>query len=470
MQEQSLIEKLCSDFSTFAWGPHLLVLLLGGGLFFTLYSKFLPFRYFRHAIDVLRGKYDDPNDPGEINHYQALSAAIAATVGMGNISGVAVAISMGGPGAVFWMWMSALIGSATKFFTCTLAVMYRGKDSAGELQGGPMYVIMEGLGKKWKPLAVFFSIAGLFGASPMFQANQLTMGVKDIILEPMGMLSGNEMQDKFIIGFVLMLVVSTVIFGGLKQISNIAGKLVPFMIVLYAVLVGYIIIVNAGNVPAAFALIFTDAFTGEAALGGAVGSVIVMGAKRAAFSNEAGIGTAPMMHGAAKTDEPVREGLVAMLGPAIDTILVCTLTALTLIVTDTWQGQEDMNSMKGILLTAEAFGKAMPYGEYFLMLCVLTFSITTLFTFSYYGTKCLSFLIGARHKYLYNYLYAALIVTGAVFSLQAVIDLMDGMYAMMAIPTMVSALLLAPKVKAAAKDYFLRVSDDNRQQQEKVIS
>ncbi|MEH0154573.1 alanine/glycine:cation symporter family protein [Limibacter armeniacum] len=457
------IEAWCVAFGNYAWGMPLLTLLLGGGIFFMMYSRFLPFRYFGHAINILRGKYDDPDDPGEIDHYQALSGAIAATVGMGNISGVAVAIATGGPGALFWMWVSALFGCATKFFTCTLAVMYRGKDTEGNLEGGPMYVITEGLGKQWKPLAVFFAVVGLFGVSPMFQANQLTQVIRDVVLTPAGMLAPERWMTDVIIGTVIMLVVSLVIFGGIQRISNVAGKLVPFMIVLYTGFVLYIIFSNFGQVPVAFEMIFEDAFTGDAILGGSLGAIIVAGARRAAFSNEAGIGTAPMIHGAAKTKEPVREGLVAMLGPAIDTILVCTMTALAILITGVWQTSDS----DGVTLTAAAFSQAAPMlGHTILVICVLIFSITTLFTFSYYGTKCTSFLLGAKYKGLYNYLYAALIVCGAVFPMKAVISLMDGMYAMMAIPTMVSALLLSPKVMKAATSYFKRV---NEMEQEEVL-
>ncbi|MEO0474201.1 MAG: amino acid carrier protein, partial [Bacteroidota bacterium] len=316
----------------------LLILLLGGGLFFVVYSGLLPYRYFGHAIQILRGKYDNPDDPGDIGHYQALSTALAATVGMGNISGVAVAISIGGPGAVFWMWISALVGVATKFFTCTLAIMYRGKDSAGDLQGGPMYVIMEGLGHKWRPLAVLFSVAGLIGCLPIFQANQLTQTIQDVVLLPAGI--ENSVISRTLVGLGIAVVVGVVILGGIKRIGATAARMVPAMVVIYFLAVSYILLSNFSQIDDAFLLIFRDAFSGEAASGGLVGAVILAGTRRAAFSNEAGIGTAPMAHGAAKTTEPVREGMIAMLGPVIDTIVVCTLTVLAIIITGTWQTQE----------------------------------------------------------------------------------------------------------------------------------
>ncbi len=442
-------EELTAGFSGWLWGFPLLTLLIGGGLFFVLYSEFAPFKYFGHAINVLRGKYDDPDDPGQINHFEALSTALAATVGMGNISGVAVAITTGGPGAIFWMWVSAFIGIATKFFTCSLAVMYRGTDSNGELQGGPMYVITEGLGKKWKPLATFFAVVGLIGALPIFQANQFTQIIRDVLLVP----SGVEGTDKtnFMTGIVITVLVSLVIFGGIKRIGKVASKLVPAMVVLYFLVVAYIVISNYQAIIPSFSLILNDAFTGDAVLGGALGAIIIAGARRAAFSNEAGIGTAPMAHGAAKTTEPIREGLVAMLGPFIDTIVVCTLTALAILITGAWQ---DANS-SGVTVTVNAFNTAIPgFGMYILMVCVSIFAITSLFSYSYYGTKCLSFIAGAKHKHYYNYFYVASIVFGAVASLTSIISLIDAAYALMSIPTMISAIILAPKVKKAAKKYF----------------
>ncbi|MDN4166108.1 alanine/glycine:cation symporter family protein [Cytophagales bacterium LB-30] len=449
------MESFLVAFSNMAWGLPLLILLMGGGIYFMIYSGFLPFRYFGHAINVLRGKYDDPNDPGEITHFQALSSALAATVGMGNISGVAVAIMMGGPGALFWMWVSAFVGMATKFFTCTLAVMYRGKDSEGQIQGGPMYVITEGLGAKWKPLAVFFCVAALFGPLPIFQANQLTQVLRDVLFIPNGWVAaGNTFAFDLSMGIFLAVMVSIVIFGGIKRISNVASKMVPLMVVIYVVCVLYIILTNLDAVPSSFALIFRDAFTGEAAMGGAVGALIIVGAKRASFSNEAGIGTAPMMHGAAKTNEPIREGLVAMMGPAIDTLVVCTMTALAILITGVWK----TGDQNGVTLTVQAFEAGIPgVGKYLLILCVIFFSTSSLFTFSYYGTKALSYLTTVRISKYFNYFYVLTIVLGSVATINAVISLIDGMYALMAIPTMTSAILLSPKVMAAAKDYFQRM-------------
>ena len=444
--------ELIIDFSNWIWGTPLLLLLMGGGLFLFIYSGLIPFKGFRHAMKVVGGRYDDPNAKGDITSLQALSSAVAATVGLGNISGVALAISMGGPGAIFWMWISAFVGMATKYFTCTLAIMYRGKDSSGHIQGGPMYVIENGMGKKWKFLSVIFSVAGILGLLVIFQANQLTAIIQIVLLEPWGLNNGEP--TRWIIGIVMMLLVSTVILGGIKRIAAVAGKLVPFMVALYLVTVFIIVFKYIGDVPDMLLTIVKDAFTGEAVMGGSVGAVIIIGARRAAFSNEAGIGTAPMVHGNSKNEEPVREGLIAMLGPFIDTIVVCTLTALVIMLTDVWQTTEK----DGVLLTLTAFQTALPgMGKYLLMAAVLVFALSTMFTYSYYGHKCFNYLFGAEKAHYYNYFYLGTIVAGAVTSLGVVMSFVDAMYAIMAFPTMISTIYLAPKVRAATKDYFERM-------------
>lgn len=428
---------------------------MGGGIFFTIYSGLLPFRYFKHAIDIIRGKYDEEGEEGEISHFEALSGHLAATIGMGNISGVAVAIATGGPGAIFWMWVSAVFGITTKFFTCTLALMYRGKDSEGNIQGGPMYVIREGMSKKWLPLAGLFCVAGFFGASPIFQANQIVQVTKDVILSPNQLTFGSEFQTNLVLGLIIMTITAMVIFGGIKRIATVAGKLVPLMVILYGTCVLYIMLANYTEIIPNLLLIIKDAFTAESVLGGAVGSIIVAGARRAAFSNEAGIGTAPMMHGAATTNEPVREGLVAMIGPVADTLIVCTMTSLAILVTGVWHNQE----LNGIGLTAKAFDIAMPgFGPYILMICVLIFAITTVFGMAYYSKKCLSFLIGSQNTKYFNHWYMILIIIGSISSLTVVISFIDFMYAVMAFPTIISAVYLAPKVMKEAKRYFASLS------------
>jgi len=454
------IDSTIAEIASIAWGLPLLIILIGGGLYLLIRIQFLPFRYLGHAMSVLRGKYDNESDAGEITHFQALMTALSSTVGMGNIAGVAVAISIGGPGAMFWMWVSAVIGMSTKFFTASLAILYRGKDSDGKIQGGPMYFIIEGLGRKWMPLAILFSVAGLVGALPVFNVNQLTQALNDILLKPAGIYNG--FQTDLVIGLVLAAITAVVILGGLSRISKTASKMVPGMVILYFLLVLIILIVHIDVVPYYFKLIFTDAFSanfyrGDAFLGGVVGGIILLGIRRGAFSNEAGIGTAPMAHGAAKTNEPIREGLVAMLGPAIDTLVICTLTALAILVTGVWQSSD----ANGVSLTASAFEESIPfYGKYGLLVCIITFSISSLFSYSYYGTKCMSFLFGAKNKGIYNYFYILSILVGATTSLNMMINLIDTFFALMAVPTMTATIILAPKVIKEAKIYFKKLKAD----------
>lgn len=452
------IENALLAFSGFMWGMPLVVLLVGGGMYFLVHSRLLPYRHFAHAIAILRGKYDDASKPGDIPHYQALATALSGTLGLGNIAGVAVAITMGGPGAIFWMWVTAVVGVATKFYTCTLAIMYRGRDSQGNLQGGPMYVVREGMGRKWLPLAYLFALAGLIGTLPVFQVNQLVQVVRDVVAIPAGLTSPDaHFGFDLALGVLLAIIVLAVVLGHVRRIGKVTGKLVPAMVIAYLVMTIVVLFESAGQIPAAFALIVRDAFTGESVAGGVIGSVILMGVRRGAFSNEAGIGTEAMAHGAAQTDEPVREGLVAMMGPVIDTLIVCTCTALVIIVSGTWIGTD----LDGVTLTAQAFETAFPgYGAWLLTGIVIFLALSTVLSFGYYGVKCLGFLIGAEHQHHYVWIYALLIVIGAVVSLEAVIGLIDGMYAVMAIPTMISALYLSPKVRAATKDYFRRHRDE----------
>lgn len=438
-------------------------LLILGGLFFLVRSRFVQYKYFKHAINILRGKYANPNDPGQINPYQALSTALASTVGMGNIAGVAAAISIGGPGALFWMWMTALVGMSTNFFTSTLSVMYRGKDSEGVIQGGPMYVIREALGKKWQPLAILFCVCCLVGCLPIFQANQLTQAIVDIGIDNeeiknatftlMGFVISTP---KFIIGTTLMIIAGVVILGGIQRIGNWAGKMVPMMIIIYFLSVFGILIMHLDQIPHYLWMIISDAFTadnykGSPALGGILGCLIIAGVRRASFSNEAGIGTAPLALGASKSTEPIREGLVSMLSPAIDTLIVCTLTALAILATDVWQ----TTGASGVTLTSTAFQTAIPgFGKYILLLCAFFFAVTSVFSYSYYGSKSLSFLFGVKASKWYNYFYLITIVLGAIASMQDIMNIIDIAYALMAIPTMLSGFVLAPKVMTEAKRYF----------------
>ncbi|MBI3220055.1 MAG: alanine:cation symporter family protein [Bacteroidetes bacterium] len=462
------VSELISTIATGVWTPILFLLILGG-LFFFFYSGFIHYKHFFHSIAILKGKFHNPNDPGQISPYEALSTALASTVGMGNIAGVAAAISIGGPGALFWMWVTAFVGMSTNFFTSTLSVMYRGKDSAGTIQGGPMYVIREALGKPFYPLAVLFCLCAMIGCLPIFQANQLTQAIIDIGFSSFDFKSstfnllGFEINSlKFIIGSVLMIISAIVIIGGIQRIGSWAGKMVPLMIVIYFFSVLAILVVNITEVPHYLWMIITDAFTathfhGDPLLGGVVGGLIVAGVRRASFSNEAGIGTAPMALGASQSTEPIREGLVSMLSPAIDTLIVCTLTALAILVTGVWQ----TSGASGVTLTATAFQTSLPgVGKYLLLICAFFFAITSLFSYSYYGNKALSFLIGVKAGRYYDYFYLATIVFGAVASMADVMNVIDVAYALMAIPTMVSGFILAPKVLAEAKSYFRRMKEE----------
>lgn len=442
-----LIGKLIVDFGNWIWGMPLFLLLIGGGLGFLIYSGFVPFRYFGRAIKSLRKKEDDA--PGQISSFEALASAIASTVGMGNISGVAVAITMGGPGTIFWMWVSAIVGMATKFFEGSLTIMFKGKDSAGEIQGGPMYMITEGLGKKWRPMAVFFSIFGLIGTLCLMQANQLTEALTTVITAPMGI--ETTFGLKLIIGIVITLIVSIVILGGIQRISKVSAKLVPTMVAMYFLLVGYIVLTNLSVVPNVFYSIFSQAFEFKAGLGGLAGSAIVIGARRAAFVNEAGVGTASMMHGASKNTQPIREGLVAMIGPSIDSGLVCTLTALAILI----NGQYEVTQLQGIQMAMNSFEASIPgVGHYLLLIMAIIFAFSTMFSYSYYGVKCTNFLFGAKYAFYYNYFFLIMLVVGAVISLDVVVGVIDSAYALMAIPTMITLILLAPKVKKEMKIYF----------------
>ncbi|MEP0201129.1 MAG: alanine/glycine:cation symporter family protein [Halioglobus sp.] len=442
------LEALSEQFVNLVWGTPLIVLLLGGGLFFAISSRALPYRHFGHALGIMMGKHDTPDQPGELSHAQALAAALSGTMGLGNISGVALAIVAGGPGAVFWMWMSALVGIATKFFTCSLGVMYRGKDSMGQLQGGPMYIIREALPRSFYPLAILFSVAGLVGTLPIFQANQLTALIRESVFP-----QADPLLTSVFIGCAMALIVGLVIFGGLARVAKVAVALLPTMVVIYLGMTIYMLAIHADRVPGVFLSIITDAFNPQAVGGGLLG-VMLVGISRGAFSNEAGVGTEVMAHGAARTNEPVREGLVAMIGPVADTLVVCTCTALVILLAGTWQAPGDLS---GITLTVNAFKGDMGWlGVALLSFVTLILSSTTMFTMWYYGAKCFGFLFGAHVQHHYRWFFVATVVFGATVSIDVVFNLISGAYGLMAIPTMTATLLLSGRVKAAAKDYFHR--------------
>lgn len=452
----SALENGITAVSDFICGYPLFTLLVGGGLFFLIYSGFVPLRYYGRAIKSLKAK-DDKAD-GQISSFEALASAIAATVGMGNIAGVAIALSIGGPGAIFWMWVSSILGMATKFFEGTLSVMYKGKDDAGEVQGGPMYMIMSGLGSKWKPLAVFFSIFGLIGTLCIMQANQFTEAITTVFFRP----EQNTLTLRFIIGVIICVIVACVILGGIKRISKVATKVVPAMVGMYFLLVAYIIVTHLNAVPGVFAAIFTEAFTVKAGVGGGIGalaSIALIGIRRAALVNEAGVGTASMMHGASKNNEPVREGLVAMIGPSIDSGLVCTLTAIAILI------QRDVlplgdgisGSIAGLSVALQAFDASIPgVGKYLLLAMLFFFAFSTMFSYSYYGQKCTGFLFGAKYSKYYNIFFLVMLVVAAMIPLKAAVGLIDIAYALMAFPTMITLFILSPKVKAEMKKYFAK--------------
>ncbi|MGW9684034.1 alanine/glycine:cation symporter family protein [Flagellimonas sp. 2504JD1-5] len=440
------------------------VLLIGGGVFLIFYSKLLPYRFFGHAIAITRGKYDDKNAKGDVSSLQALSAAVAATVGLGNISGVAIAIHDGGPGVVFWIWMTALIGMCIKFYSCSLSIMFRGEDSEGKLQGGPMFYITKGLGKKYKPLAIFFCLSGIFGFLGVFTANQFTETFMSVVQpeESLIALGGTEADPlfnwKLIVGIVLAIISSFVIFGGLAKIAKVATAIVPFMVMVYLVAVIVVMAMNASQVIPALKMIITEAWNFKTVVTGGFWGLVIIGVKRAMFSNEAGLGSAPMYHGQSKNDEPIREGLVAMLGPFIDTILVCTFTAVVIILSGAY-----LDDTSGIVMTLQAFRTTLfGVGDDLLMIIVTAFALSTLFTYSYYGVKCLSFLTNAKIGRFYNHFFVILIVFAAVASLELVKNLIDLSYALMVIPNMIAILLLAPKVNKAAKEYFSKKKHEKK--------
>ena len=441
----------------YAWGMPLIILLIGGGLILMFHSRLLPLTGFIHSIKLITGKFHHSSDekaPGQITHFQALTNALSATIGLGNISGVAVAIQQGGAGAIFWMWVVALIGMNTKFFECTLSVMYRGKDHLGEVQGGPMYVIKSALDKKYHFLAYMFAVCGLIGTMAMFQSNQLAVYVTDNY----SMVS--DTMDPMFVGIFCAAIVAVVAKGGVKSIAAATSRVVPFMCVFYVFFALLIIFLNVGKVPGIFSAIFTQAIGWNALAGGIEGAVLAkvlqIGVKRAAFSNEAGMGTAAMAHSNVKTSEPISEGYVAMMGPFLDTIIVCTLTALVILSS---VDASDLANAKlgGILLTTKAFESSLPnFGSHFLGIAIFLFSITTMIGMVNYNEKCWNFLFRGK-KYFGRdtllILFCTSLIVGSVSEAGDVVNLLDLGFALMAIPNMIATILLAGKVKEALGIY-----------------
>jgi len=449
------ISELLSNFSSFVWGVPLMGLLVGTGLYLTARLLFVQFRGFTHGWHVIRGKYDNPDDPGEISHFRALSTALSATIGTGNIVGVAAAILTGGPGAVFWMWVTAWVGMATKFASCTLAVKFRRVDENGEAHGGPMHFIEQGMGKKFKWLAVLFALftaLASFGIGNMFQINNMVVAINGLIWG-----NGAEifLSVRWIVGLATAFVVALVTLGGIKRIARVSSILVPFMCLFYITAGLIILFKNVELIIPGIKLILTQAFHApESVAGGLLGGVIRSGVARGLFSNEAGLGSAAMAHGAAKTKEPVREGLVAMLGPFIDTIIVCTITALVIICT----GAHEMVSVKG-QLTSAAFELGLPGSGNLVGIGIILFAFTTLIGWSYYGDRAVDYLLGSRFVALYRWIYVGFIVIGALRPLDDVINFCDALNGLMAIPNLIALIVLAPVVIRLTSDYFRRMPD-----------
>ena len=441
--------EITNVFVSLAWGPWLVFLLVGSGLFFSIFSRFIPFRNLKNGFKYLFQK--DNTSEGSISKYEALSSALSGTIGLGNIAGVALAIQLAGPGAVFWMWMTACLGIATKFFTCSLSVMYREKDSDGTILGGPMYVIKNGLSSKWAFLAYLFAFFGMIGGLPAVQSNQMVQIISDFALPILSF--DNQLVFNLVCGIIIALVAGTVIIGGLTRIAKASSWLVPVMGGLYVLSAALILIANFEAVPNVIKIIFLDAFSGTSVAGGTLIGVIMYGIQRGAFSNEAGIGTEALIHGTAKTNNPIKQGFVAMIGPIFDTLLICTATAVVIILSGLWGSDE----YSGVSLTAMAFQAFLGnVGVGIVFLCVVFFGISTIFTYSYYGSVCARFLFGVKGQKIYLYIFISTIVFFASISLDSAINIIDGSFAMMAIPTLVSSIILAPKVVAEASKFLAR--------------
>ena len=454
----------------FVWGWMTIGLLVGTGLYLTARLLFVQVRHLGHAIACVFGKYDQPEENGDITHFKALATALSATIGTGNIAGVATAIAAGGPGAVFWMWITAIVGMATKFTSCTLAVKYRRIHDDGSASGGPMYFLSMGLKQKrlGAMLGGTFALFGMiasFGIGNMVQANSVVDGLGYLLPETIKK-SGFTLWAGFHIswmslatGMILSFLTGIVILGGIKRIANVAGVVVPFMCAFYVIGAVMVLILNASAIPGAFEQIFKYAFTPYAVGGGAVGvaikETIRYGVARGVFSNESGLGSAPIAHAAAKTSEPVREGTVAMLGPFIDTIIICTMTALVILVTGA-----NLSEFNGGALTAHAFEKGLfGYGQYLVGLGLVFFAYSTLIAWSYYGDRCAEYLFGERAIPVYRWVYVGCITIGAVGGLKVIWTIADIFNALMAIPNLIGLILLSGVVARETKKYCARLKN-----------
>lgn len=457
--------------------PWIVAWLILAATVFTIYFGFIQFRKFKLAIDIVRGKYTDKSDPGEINHFQALASALSGTVGLGNIAGVAVAVTIGGAGATFWMIVAGLLGMCTKFVECTLGVKYREVHEDGTVSGGPMYYLRKGLAERLggfgaglgKVLAVLAALGLLFFAlsgGNMFQANQTFAQLRNVTGGEDGFLGGPGAA--LIFGIVLAIVVGLVIIGGIKSIGAVTSRLVPAMAIVYIAACLLVIFVNIDQVPAAFGEIIGGAFAPEGVVGGAIGALIV-GFQRSAFSNEAGLGSAPIAHSAVKTKNPITEGYVALLEPFIDTVVICTMTALTIVIAspqmwlDTkatvFAGGQPPTNEQGVTITSEAFATVLPWFPYVLTLAVALFALSTLITWGYYGQKAWSFLFGKSRlsERVYQVIFCLFVVAGSVLSLGSVLDFADAVLFLLALFNIIGLYLLVPVVRNEVKDFAAKL-------------
>ena len=453
------IQALVDHISGLVWGPPLIVLLVGTGILLTIRNRLIQIRGFRHSTDLIRGVYDKPDDEGHISHFEALSTALSATIGTGNIAGVATAIASGGPGAVFWMWVTAAFGMAVKFTSCTLSLKYRVKGEDGNIRGGPMYFIEQGMGQRWKPLAIFFALAAsisAFGIGNMVQSNSVADALGNLAEAFVGDLGGKLIILKVVIGLIIALLTGLVIIGGITRIARVASRLVPFMTIVYIGGSLLILVLNLDRIIPVLKLIFVSAFTPTAAVGGFAGAAVMKtiqwGVARGVFSNESGLGTAPMAHAAARTGEPVREGLVAMIGPFVDTIIVCSMTALVILVSGHWT-----SGVNGAPLTSNAFEALLPgIGHIIVSIGLALFAYSTIISWYYYGEKGIEYLFGPRAIAPYKWVYLALIPIGAATTLKVVWGFADIFNGLMALPNLIALVALSGVVAAETKDYFRR--------------
>ncbi|MEE2672339.1 MAG: alanine/glycine:cation symporter family protein [Myxococcota bacterium] len=440
--------------------PIVVLWLVFGALFFTLRFQFINFRGFLHGVDCVRGRYSRPGETGDISHFQALSAALSATVGLGNIAGVAFAVGVGGPGAVLWMVVAGFLGMSSKFVECTLGQKYRVLRSDGRMSGGPMHYLRDGLAERGlgglgRFLSVLFAlmcIGGSFGGGNMYQSNQAFAQVSTTFAQSAPWLGGDGGAVGF--GLILALAVGAVIIGGIKRIGQVAAVLVPIMCVVYVASGLLILTINASAVPSAIGVVVTEAFSFQAGLGGFVG-VLIQGFRRAAFSNEAGVGSAAIAHSAAQTDEPVREGLVALLEPFIDTIIVCAMTGAVIVVTG---AHANPDAGAGIQMTSFAFATVLPWFPVVLSITAVAFAFSTMISWSYYGEQCWVQLFGLRSVLLYKLIFLLFTWAGAIFAAEAVVEFGDLMILGMAFPNIAGILLLTGKVKADLDDYMRRLA------------